>query len=255
MNALSLLCLVGGLAWSATPEPPLVQEPATRGLAAWERGALPEAIQAWTAALQEHPQSAPIHYNLGLAYYRSGELARAIAAWRTVMVLEPRNRWAQHNLAVARSELPQADDPVVTTPVWLRIATPTEYAWLALVLMAVASAGAVRVYRHRGRSGLWWWALGLVALALAVASLEGQRRLARGQGAVVLRPASLRALALPDSDPVGTLAQGAEVAVLRTTGPYLLVQDSRDRRGYLLRTAAVRLPVGVGGDPPAHDLE
>ena len=61
---------------------------------------LPEAIQAYRAAINADPAYFEAHYNLGLAVTEAGDLAGALAAYEMALAIRPESLDARYNFAL-----------------------------------------------------------------------------------------------------------------------------------------------------------
>lgn len=219
--------------------------PVEQGAEAWERGAIDEAVAAWSGALDHGRGSATLHTNLGVAWYRKGDPARAIAHWRMARVLSPRDGDAAHNLAVVRAEIDGAPPPVGGLPPALQLATVGEYGVLGSLALLVASVGAW-VARARRASVVPWLGVAAIGAALAAACLTGLRDLELHPGAVVVdREIALRVdpdLAAPV---VRRLPPGAELRVERTVGDFVLLAPGEGARGWAPRASVAIVGPGL----------
>jgi tetratricopeptide (TPR) repeat protein len=68
------------------------------GVAAYQRGRYPEAVELISRALVVNPSHGPAHSNLGVALEALGEPERAAAAYRRAIALQPRHADAYLNL-------------------------------------------------------------------------------------------------------------------------------------------------------------
>jgi hypothetical protein len=206
--------------------------PIEDGAAAWDQGDLDAAIAAWSAPLAEGRGSPVLHGNLGVAWYRKGDLPRAIAHWRMARVLGPRDGDAAHNLAVVRAEVEGAPPPAGGLPTALQLATVGEYGVLGTLGLLVGAIGAW-IARVRRRTVAPWLAVGAIGALLGAASWWGLHHLTTTPGAVVLAgPLALRVDPHPAAPTDRRLVAGAEVAVERRTGDFVLVRASDGARGW-----------------------
>ncbi|MEQ1567432.1 MAG: hypothetical protein ABMA64_17450 [Myxococcota bacterium] len=197
------------------------------GAAAFEAGDLPGAIRAWEAA--PAPRSGVIEYDLGIAWYRSGDLARAIARFRAAARLRPRDGNVQHNLALARAGLAPGIPEPVGSPGWTAVLTPGELGLLAVLTTAL---GSLMVFPRRSRTlGGLALAGGLGAGGFATVAAFDLR--AHPVVVVVDQEIVLRDAASVNAGERLRLPVGAEVRVAATHDVFLLVEDSRGRRGWV----------------------
>ena len=108
-----LVILVGSLlvACDSTPEPQIEAAPqAQPALAAMRKlrtGDLKGAVQDYTAAIAQDPQSAENYVNRGIAYNELGQNQLAIADYTKALKIEPQQTLAYYNRANAYSQLKQ----------------------------------------------------------------------------------------------------------------------------------------------------
>jgi hypothetical protein len=208
------------------------------GAAAFEQGQLDDAIAAWEQARADGAQpSGTVEYDLGIAYYRKGDLPRAAARFRAAARLRPRDSNVHHNLALVRSGIEGVPDPVGDTG-WTRVLTPGELGVLGVLISALGSLLVV--------VGPWFLSsarpAGAVVLATGIGcgalGASGARSQAEHPVAVVVDgEVVLRDAAAIDAGERLRLPVGTEVRVVRTWDGFLLVEDSRDRRGWVSRDA------------------
>lgn len=209
------------------------------GAAAFEAGELDAAIAAWAPVAEEGRASGRLHFDLGNAWYRKGDLPRAIAHYRAAQRTRPRDAHVHHNLALARSELQGVPQPATAARGWLSAVTPGELGLLGLLLTALGSGLGVawrrRPDRGLGAPALAAWGVGVVIAAVAADGAWQVR--AQPVAVVVDAPTAVRDLARPDGETRFLLQPGAELRVVRDLGDFVLVQDGRDRRGWVSRAA------------------
>jgi hypothetical protein len=215
-----------------------VAGPLEEGVTLWESGDMDGAVEIWHPAQEERQVSGILHYNLGIAMYRKGDLASAIAHWRQGRLLRPRDANLVHNLAVARSELKDVPEPMNTQPNLLQIATPAEWAGAGVLLLSLASL-LLWLPVSRKRLGPWpAMAMGFVGVLFWLVSAYGSDRCQNAPGLVVVGDAAyLRTLATRDSEVVGMVPPGTELAVERIAGTFLLVRQSNGDRGWVPESA------------------
>lgn len=211
----------------------------SQGAAAFHEGDLDAAIAPWEEVARSGQGSGRLHFNLGNAWYRKGELARAVGHYRLAQQLRPRDGNVQHNLALARADLEgPIPDPAPPVLGWMAFATPGELGVAGVLLTGLGSALALRWRRRPGRGdglpALTAWLLGVV---LAVTSLFGAQALQRHPHAVVLERAVVRDLPRTDAAERFELPVGSELTVVRELGDFVLVEDGRERRGWMRRAA------------------
>jgi tetratricopeptide (TPR) repeat protein len=78
-------------------------------LQAHQANHLPEAIQAYRAAIQSDPQFFDAHYHLGVAGTQSGNLRLALGAYESALAAKPESADARYNFAIV---LKQSGYPV-----------------------------------------------------------------------------------------------------------------------------------------------
>lgn len=210
-----------GEAWDAS------EEPSVQGSA---------AISALEFERDER-LSATAWFNQGVAWQGLGDHPRAIAAYRAASRLSPRSPDIVHNLATARAELDEnPPPPVSTTPGWTAIITPGELGFLSMLLWLGTS-----VLLAQTRKGQMHASAGAAALIGAVLTSaltwEGRRALLDESVAVVLDEAVVRDGAAIDAGQRHVLPPGTEIRVERVRGEFALVEDGKQRRGWVLREA------------------
>ena len=212
--------------------------PMDDGTAAFERGDLDAAITAWSKPLEEgHTLSGVAEYNVATAHLRRGDWPRAIVHLRAAGRLRPRDGDVQHNLALARSEVGVVP-PAVTLPTVWEVITPGELGLLGVLLAALGSAALVGWRFHYGPGWPAGGALLAAGLTLGGASTQGAMAVAAHPVAVVVdAPAVLRDAASVSAAERFRLPPGAEIRVERSYTGFLLVEDGRQRRGWVARGA------------------
>ena len=214
-----------------------------RGASAFDAGKLDEAIAAWSEASASGGRpSGIVSYNLGVAWYRKGDPPRAIAALRAAKMLRPRDSNVHHNLALARSELGLVPAPVSDT-CWTQVLTPGELGLLGALSAALGSLGAVlsllRARKLEPPSLLWLalWLAGIIAAGFGWREISRQER--HPVAVVADGEASVRDAADINAGERFRFPAGTETRVEREHGEFLLVEDSRGRRGWVARGAVV----------------
>ncbi|HOX57314.1 MAG TPA: tetratricopeptide repeat protein [Candidatus Paceibacterota bacterium] len=74
---------------------------------------LPEAIQAYRAAVQKDPTFFEAHYNLGLAATQAGNLPLALSAYENALAVQPASLDARYNFALVLKQANHLSDAVV----------------------------------------------------------------------------------------------------------------------------------------------
>ncbi|MDR2152080.1 MAG: tetratricopeptide repeat protein [Helicobacteraceae bacterium] len=97
-KALIALCLTSAFAFGADNA---AEEAFNRGLAAYNRGDLQEAVKQYTQAIKIDPKYADAYYNRGLAYANLGDTSKAIADWTQAIKIDPSFALAYNNRAAA----------------------------------------------------------------------------------------------------------------------------------------------------------
>ena len=220
------------------------------GAAAFQEGDLDAAIAAWQSASAEGAQpSGVLQYNLGVAWYRKGDFPRAVAELRGAARLRPRDGNVLHNLALARAALGMVPTPVSDSG-WTQVVTAGEVSVLGVLITALGSLLLSLGHRPpmsrlggRAAGGLLL-ALGLALGLLGVSEARWQRRhpvavvlgtalsgqaSAEGPGDdVVVRDAPSINAGERHRWPAGT-----ETRVIRSHDGFLLLEDGRQRRGWV----------------------
>lgn len=211
-------------------------------LAAWEgveepRDGAREALDALRFQPSELPTAAAL-YNRGLALQLSGDAARAIAAYRAAGHLAPRSPDVVHNLASARAELEgRVPQPVEASPAWAAVLTPSEVGVLAALLW-LGSALLLREARRLPTSPRApAIAATTAAFVVSMVAVDGQGRQLDHPVAVILEEAVVRDGAEIEAGQRHVLAAGSEVRVERMRGAFTLVEDGKERRGWVLSEA------------------
>ena len=84
-----------------------------QGAQAYRANRLPEAIQAYRAAVQQDPSLFEGHYNLGLAAMQAGNLPLALTAYETALAVQPASLDARYNFALALKQGNYLADAVI----------------------------------------------------------------------------------------------------------------------------------------------
>jgi hypothetical protein len=207
--------------------------PVADGAAAFDEGRLDEAIAAWEApADQGWALSGVAHYDIGIAWYRKGDMPRAVARFRGAARLRPRDPYVHHNLALARAGLVSAPEPV-GGDAWRRVVTPGELGLLGILLAGLGSLGMVLRRTRAASAAVWATGIGVGGIAVAGAWEAALHPVA----VVVDAEAVLRDAASVEGGERFRLPPGAEVRVERSLDEFLLVEDARERRGWVARNA------------------
>ena len=218
------------------------------GAKAFDEGQLDAAIAAWEQARADGGQpSGVVEYDLGVAWYRKGDLARAAARFRAAGRLRPRDGNVQHNLALARAGLEGVPDPVPDRG-WTEVVTPGEIGVLGVLLAALGSLLVIGgpVVAGGRRAGVGVLATGIACGALGA---WGARDQALHPIAVVVDDeVVLRDAASVDAGERLRLPVGTEVRVVRAYQGFFLIEDGRDRRGWVAGNA-IDLAWGASGAP------
>lgn len=221
------------------------------GAAAFEQGQLDDAISAWEQARADGGQpSGIVEYDLGIAYYRKGDLPRAASRFRAAARLRPRDPNVHHNLALVRSGLHGVPEPV-GDPGWMQVVTPGELGLLGVILAGFGSllvtVGPWVVSGGR-QAGMVVLATGIVCGV--VGARGAQDHALHPVGVVVDEEIVLRDAASIDAGERLRLPVGTEVRVERAWDGFLLIEDGRDRRGWVSSNAidlawtSTRVPSG-----------
>jgi hypothetical protein len=197
-----------------------------------ENALAPDEVQAsieeWAALVAEGDAAVDVYFNLGHAFYANGDLASAAGYWRVSHELAPRSGDISHNLAMVRTELDAADEPVPPLVPWGELLTPNELGALGLTLV-VLGLFLIRARRRR-------LALGFLLVGLLVGLQAAQARSSHGQqpiGVCLRDGLQLRELPRLNSPLLGPVGLGSELRVLGVAGPFALVLDGRERRGWV----------------------
>lgn len=208
------------------------------GATAFADGQLDAAIAAWEQARADGGQpSGIVEYDLGVAWYRKGDLPRAAARFRAAARLRPRDPNVHHNLALVRSGLAGVPEPAAD-PGWMQVVTPGELGLLGVLLAAVGSLLVTvgPVVLSGGRPA------GVAVLAVGIGcgsvGVWGAHEEALHPIAVVVdEEVVLRDAASVDAGERLRLPVGTEVRVERSLDGFLLIEDGRDRRGWVAANA------------------
>ena len=84
-----------------------------QGTQAYQANRLPEAIQAYRAAVQQDPSLFEGHYNLGLTAMQAGNLPLALTAYETALAVQPASLDARYNFALALKQGNYLADAVI----------------------------------------------------------------------------------------------------------------------------------------------
>ncbi len=221
------------------------------GAERWDANRVEEAITAWSEAADRGPPSGIVDYDIGTAWLRLGDASRAIVHLRAAGARRPRDGSVNHNLALARAELGAVPPPVELAAGWMSAVTPGELAaigWLVILLgSGLVSAHAWRRPDEPLRrsapavSGLLLVGVGLAIGATAVQGAADHRKHPVAVVQVELTP--LRDSPAIDSQARTQLRFGSEVRLEQRRGDFWLVEDGRERRGWVAAASLV-YPLG-----------
>lgn len=96
---------------SGNPEKLAARELYERGCALEETN-LPEALQAYRAAIAQDPNLADAHVNLGRLLHEAGEIHAALTHYRAALLIRPDDATAGFNVGVALEDLGNATEAV-----------------------------------------------------------------------------------------------------------------------------------------------
>ena len=220
------------------------------GLAAYGKGAYPEAVATFTKVLAEGVDDPVVHYDLGNAYFKTGKLGLAIYHYRRAHALAPRDADITANLDYARFLAVDRIEGGGTrtdrrVEGWLDRVTPDEVFRVAGALWILMSVTAILWQITAGRSGPWRRAAStlLVIWGLAFAgACVVQRHADHVKEAVVVAsqsdvrngPGSTFATAF-------VLHEGAEVVVEGQRGDWTEISLPGDLRGWIQGSQIARL--------------
>lgn len=209
--------------------------PLADGADAFEAGELDRAIDLWRPALDRGDPSGRLLFDLGNGWYRKGDLPRAIACYRAAQRLRPRDGNVHHNLALARSGLRGVPVPPGPSPAWTALLTSGELGVSGALATAAGSAAAVAWWRRRVAA---WASLAAALVVVGLLATGLAWRAGASEVAVVVDQAAvLRDAPQPEAGTREALPPGCEVRLLDRAGDFLLVEDGRERRGWVPRNA------------------
>jgi hypothetical protein len=213
-----------------------------RGVAAYERGEYPDAIDAFSAVLAQGVDDPVVHYDLGNAYFKAGRLGPALLHWRRAHALAPRDEDVAANLEYGRFlALDRVEEE--GTPIdrkvegWIDRITPEEAFRVASALWLLTGIAAV-LWQLSPRGGAPWrrlagafvvlWALGFAG-AVAV---ERRTRSVR-EAVVIASEAEVHGSPSTTAPTAFVLHEGAEVVVEGERGGWTEISLAGDLRGWI----------------------
>lgn len=238
LRALAAATVLGALVWGSQQPGQGSLRQATDAIATarWD-----EAAQALTPPAPAVRSSVALR-DLGVLHELRGDHAGAISAWRAARVTRPRDPDLVHDLGVVRAGLGKdVPDPIGPPRGWMEVISPIELGVLALAAWLAASALAWRAHRGQGRGRSAQIAAAL-ATALAVPAVDGCWLMEATAVGVARSELSVRDV--PDLHAVEhhALPEGTEVRIVATRGDFVLVEDSRGRRGWAVSAAVAQPP-------------
>jgi cytochrome c-type biogenesis protein CcmH/NrfG len=111
LNTLALVALVSVVsvpAFAATN--PVAYRFYEQGIAAFNQGQTPAAVQAFEQAVQQDPNFGDAWFNLASVQFRAGQQEKARAAFEQVLRLNPDDTQARYNLALCLEKLNRSGD-------------------------------------------------------------------------------------------------------------------------------------------------
>lgn len=178
----------------------------------------------------------------GVLHALRGDPPGALAAWRAARLTLPRDPDLVHDLAVVRAQLGKdVPDPVGPPRAWMEIVSPLELGLLALVAWITASVLAWRAHRGDGH-GRTAIAAAVLAAALAAPAIDGCLVMVSTGIGVTRDEAPVREVPDLYAAEHHLLPAGAEVRVLSARGDFVLVEDGRGRRGWVVSGAVAQAP-------------
>jgi tetratricopeptide (TPR) repeat protein len=212
----------------------------------YELERFPEAIESYSALLEQGVRSPALHFNLGNALFRSDQIGQAILHFRLAQHLAPRDPDIRANLQFARqhTNLPEPGSTSLwhrillhlTLDEWTILTTITAWSWLALLALSQLKTHLRPALRP------WILALALTSL-LSIIPLTTAWHLQHRPVAVVVVPhTSVRFGPFAESQEHFTAPDGAELHILDQLNHWLQVRDSQGRLGWLTENHIARLP-------------
>ncbi len=162
----------------------------SRGVAAWSRGNMPEAIRQVRAALALNPSNAPAHHILARALGANGELDEAIQHIRQALTLDPLSPRIADNYALALNFAGRSAEALALADLGL-VRLPADQqlpAWRAWALSDLGrEAEAVEAARELvGRGGTWVFYIACGILQRAGFQAEAEEAAAYAQAGPVM---------------------------------------------------------------------
>lgn len=232
-----LLANVAGTVLAASA----LEEVYQRGMAGYENGQWPLAIQEFEAILRGGYEAEQLYYNLGNAYFRTGEVAGAVWAYEKALMLNPNDADARYNLVLVnlrvkdRIELPEQ-------PWVMRIyrgirGSFTRSEWVRLVSLLLLLAGALhaagRVLQLAALRRAVWPGI-VVASLLAIVALDAILTTGRSkEGIVYGELVTVTSAPSARSTELFQLHEGLKVAILDEREEWRQVELLDGKSGWL----------------------
>lgn len=220
-----------------------------RGLALYEAGDYPGAVDVFNEVLAAGVDDPVVHYDLANAWFKTGRLGFAIYHYRRAHALAPRDEDVNANLEYARflaldsiTEEARTDTRVEG---WLDRITPEEASRVPAVLWILAGLAAVVWQLRPSPSRLWRRSATVLVLLWAGSMVLGvaawRRSAGLHEGVVLAREVVVRNGPGDSFETAFVLHEGAEVVVEGERGSWTEVSLPGELRGWLPSDQLARL--------------
>ena len=218
--------------------------PFEAGNAAFDRGEFGQAITNYLQQVESGHVSPALHFNLGNAAFQDGQIGRSIFHYRIAQTMAPRDQAVRHNLKLARDEVHNGTPPKAGTFNRLTgFLTLNEWTLLGLLPLSLwlgwlAAINLKPVWTER--AAVYRPVLGFLALALTAIALLTWNDRSQNDWAVIHGEATARFGPVQASPDQFKWFDGAEVAIERTHGDWVLAHDATGRQGWVHTDAVLK---------------
>lgn len=219
-----------------------------KGVDAYRRGDLEQALEAWQSALEEGYESGALYYNLGNVHYRLHHTAKAILFFERAKRLLPRDRDVAANLSFARLGVVDRVETPVRLIIWKWVDSVRDFfslrelrlllVWLG-VLAGASMIGMFVFSRHFAPS----IPTVIITLCLLCGALFVWRAVLDSKPYVIVAVAKVDVKSAPDeaSKDVFALHEGLKVRVKANLAGWLNIELIDGRQGWIPATEAEQI--------------
>lgn len=225
--------------------PTSAQSNSELGIEAYGKSDFHQAIQYFTLALEETPNSPEVLYNLGNTHFKNNELGKAIVFWKRSLQVNPGCEDAQQNLNLAYEQRKDKIDaaPAYSLKMWpstvLSNSKPSLWGVLALITLFLTAILFLLSHFKRNRNFISLLVGGSLTIIFTALGIFNHNVLTPTNQAVIIQREIDVQTEPKISSTAFVLHEGTEVTILNELEGWLEISIPSGNTGWVSKTSVL----------------